>query len=183
MKSLITRRFLIAVLLATPLMMGADSAPITVTITDMHLCCKGCTSAVEKACLKVPGVKCTTDQDELNTVLVADTAKNLQKALDEIAAAGFCGTLDNTEVEFKPIKLKEGNVMRLEVAHVHNCCMGCTEAITGALEGVEGVTGNTVKNKQVSFVVEGDFSPEQVVKALQDAGFYPTLKGKEAKTP
>ena len=50
-----------------------------------------------------------------------------------------------------------------------------------AIEAVEGVKANTVKNKQVSFVVEGDFSPAELVKALQKAGFYPTLKGKEDK--
>jgi copper chaperone CopZ len=61
--------------------------------------------------------------------------------------------------------------------------MTCADAIKGAIEKVPGVTSNTVKNKQASFVVEGDFSPDEVVKALQAAGFYPTLKGKEAKKP
>jgi periplasmic mercuric ion binding protein len=176
------RASVVALLVAIPLLLGADSAPLTVTISDMHLCCKGCTSAVEKAAAKVPGIKCKTSQDDTNTVLVADDAKSMQKALDEIAAA-FCGTLDSKEVEFKPFKFAEGKVKRLEVAHIHNCCQHCTDSIKGAIEGVAGVTGNTVKNKQVSFVVEGDFAPEEVVKALQAAGFYPTLKGKDAKKP
>jgi copper chaperone CopZ len=177
------RASIVALLLVTPLLLGADSAPLEVTISDMHLCCKGCTSAVEKAAAKVPGVKCKASQDDTNAVVVADDTKSMQKALDEIAAAGFFGTLDSKEVEFKPFKFAEGKVKRLEVAHIHNCCQHCTDSIKGAIEGVEGVTGNTVKNKQVSFVVEGDFAPEEVVKALQAAGFYPTLKGKEAKKP
>ncbi len=173
----------VALLFTTSLAMAADSAPITVTISAMHLCCKGCTSAVEKACAKVPGVKCTTSQDDSTTVLVADTAKNMQLALDEIAAAGFCGSLDSKEVQFKPIKFADTKVKRLQVAHVHNCCPACTDAIKVAIEAVRGVTSNDVKNKKVSFVVEGDFAPEEVVKALQTAGFYPTLKGKDTKQP
>ena len=182
-KYFLVRALAVALLFTTTAVIAADNAPITVTISEMHLCCKGCTSAVEKASAKVPGVKCTTSQDDLTTVLVADTAKNMQLALDEIAAAGFCGSLSSKEVEFKPIKFTDAKVKRLEVAHVHNCCMGCTDAIKGAIEAVPGVTGNDVKNKKVSFVVEGDFSPDEVVKALQAAGFYPTLKGKDTKQP
>jgi mercuric ion binding protein len=177
------RASIVALLLVTPLLLGADSAPLTVTISDIHLCCKGCTSAVEKAAAKVPGVKCKASQDDTNAVVVADDTKSMQKALDEIAAAGFFGTLDSKEVEFKPFKFAEGKIKRLEVAHIHNCCQHCTDSIKGAIEGVAGVTGNTVKNKQVSFVVEGDFAPEEVVKALQAAGFYPTIKGQDAKKP
>jgi periplasmic mercuric ion binding protein len=177
------RASVVALLLVTPLLLGADSAPLTVTISDMHLCCKGCTSAVEKAAAKVPGVKCKASQDDTNAVVVADDTKSMQQALDEIAAAGFFGTLDSKEVEFKPFKFAEGKVKRLEVAHIHNCCGHCTDSIKGAIEAVAGVTGNTVKNKQVSFIVEGDFAPEEVVKALQAAGFYPTIKGKDAKKP
>ncbi len=186
MKLLTPRLFVVALWLALPLLMGAENAPnapLTVTISDMHLCCKGCTSAVEKAVAKVPGVQCTTSEEESNTLLSAGDSRAVQKAIDEIAAAGFYGTLDNTAVEFKPIKFNPGNVKKLEVAHIHNCCMTCTEAIQGAVDSVSGVTSNSVKNKQVSFVVEGDFSPDEVVKSLQAAGFYPTIKGKVAKQP
>lgn len=162
---------------------NTPNSPLTVTISDIHLCCKGCTSAVEKAASKVPDVKCTASEDESKAVLTASSSEMVQKAIDEIAAAGFCGTLDNTAVTFKPIKFAPGNVKKLEVAHVHNCCMGCAEAIQGAVESVPGVSSHTVKNKQVSFIVEGDFSPDEVVKSLQAAGFYPTIKGQDPKLP
>ena len=179
MRAIIASALTVAAFLGSPL---TDAE--MVTITDMHLCCKGCTSAVEKAVAKVPGVTCKTSQDDLTTILTADTPKDLQEAVDEIAAAGFCGELEGASVEFKPIKFKEGDkVRKLEVAHIHNCCQMCTDAIKSAIEDVPGVTANTIKNKQVSFVVEGDFSPADVVKAIQDAGFYPTLKGKEDKKP
>ena len=187
MKTLVVPAAVFALLVVTLPLRAAEkpeaveNIPTTVNITEMHLCCKGCTSAVEKAVAKVEGVTCKTSEDEQSTVLNGDNPKNLQKALDEIAAAGFCGKIENAEVAFQPIEFKEGNVHRLEVAHVHNCCMACTNAIKGAIEAVEGVKANTVKNKQVSFVVEGDFSPAELVKALQEAGFYPTLKGKAEK--
>lgn len=161
---------------------AVETVPVSVTITEIHLCCKGCTMAVDKAVAKVPGVTAKTNQDEQSTVLTASNPKDLQKAIDEIAAAGFHGKVDNADVAFKPIEFKAGeNIRKLEVAHIHNCCKMCTDAIKGAIEAVPGVTSNTVKNKQVSFVVEGDFSPAEVVKAIQEAGFYPTIKGKEVK--
>lgn len=184
MKTLASRAAAVALLFVCSPLLAAETVPVTVTITEIHLCCKGCTSAVDKAVAKVPGVTSKTNQDEQSTVLTASNPKDLQKAIDEIAAAGFHGKIDNADVAFKPIEFKEGeNVRKLEVAHIHNCCKMCTDAIKGAIEAVPGVTSNTVKNKQVSFVVEGDFSPAEVVKAIQDAGFYPTLKGEEEKKP
>jgi periplasmic mercuric ion binding protein len=181
MKSLVACVSAAVVLLAAPLLMAQESAPLTATISDMHLCCKGCTMAVEKAVAKVAGVKCTASKDDSNAVLTAENPKALQEAVDEIAAAGFYGTIDTEEAKFKPIEFKEGNVHKLEITNIHNCCQMCTDTIKGAIEGVAGVTSNNVKNKKVSFAVEGDFSPAEVVKAIQDAGFYPTVKGKEAK--
>jgi copper chaperone CopZ len=174
--------FACAPLLTAATARAAETVPVTATITELHLCCKGCTSAVDKAVAKVPGVTSKTNQDEQSTVLTASNPKDLQKAIDEIAAAGFHGKIDNPDVAFKPIEFKEGeNVRKLEVAHIHNCCKMCTDAIKGAIEAVPGVKSNTVKNKEVSFVVEGDFSPAEVVKAIQEAGFHPTLKGEEKK--
>jgi copper chaperone CopZ len=182
MKTLASRAAAVALLFTCSPLLAAETVPVTATITEMHICCKGCVAAIDKAVGKVPGVTSKTNQDELSTVLTASNPKDLQKAIDEIAAAGFSGKIDNADVIFKPIEFKEGeNIRKLEVAHIHNCCKMCTEAIKGAIEAVPGVKSNTVKNKQVSFVVEGDFSPAEVVKALEDAGFYPTLKGKEEK--
>jgi copper chaperone CopZ len=70
-------------------------------------------------------------------------------------------------------------VQSLEIAHVHNCCGKCAVALTDALKDVPGVTGNTIQPKATSFVVQGNFSADDVVKALIKAGFY--LELKEAK--
>lgn len=177
----LARTFVAVLVVACGSALQAQPTALTVTISDMHLCCKGCTAAVEKSVAKIPGVKCTASKEDRTTLLTASNPKVLQEALDAIAAAGFYGTVDNNEVEFKPIAFKEGNVQKLEVAHIHNCCMACTDAIKAAIEPITGVKSNTLKNKKTSFVVEGDFSPDEVVKAIQAAGFYPTLKTDEAK--
>jgi periplasmic mercuric ion binding protein len=155
------------------------AAEVKVTISDMHICCKGCSSAIEKAAAKVPGVKCVASEDDYSTVLTADNKESIQKAVDEIVKAGFSGTPDDKEIKIAKVNAPEGKVTKLEIAHVHNCCGKCTVALKDALKDVPGVTSNTVESKKTSFVVEGNFSAAAVVSALVKAGFYPELK--EAK--
>lgn len=154
---------------------SAARAEVTVTVSEMHLCCPGCTNAVEEAVAKVEGVKCIASQKERTTVLTAADLPTMQKALNRMARAGFCGKLDNDDVTFKEIKSAEGKVARLEIAHVHNCCGACTKAIKKALAGVEGVKADTCKSKEEKFVIEGDFEPKDAIAALIEAGFYPRL--------
>lgn len=158
---------------------GDDPSPVIVTVSEIHLCCGGCVKAVEKAS-KIDGVQAEVSQDEGTAVLTAATYADVQKALDEIAKAGFSGKIeDDTQagkVKFPEIKTADGNVKKLAVKHIHNCCRGCSEAIAEALESVDGVASHTVKPKKVEFVVEGDFDPGAVVEALCDAGFYPQVE-------
>jgi periplasmic mercuric ion binding protein len=154
----------------------AAQAEVKVTLSDMHICCNGCKTAIEKAAAKVPGVKCAASTDNYETALSADTKENLQKAVDEIVKAGFSGTPDNKEIKIAAVKAPEGKVTKLEIAHVHNCCGKCTTALKEALADVKGVKSNTIESKKTSFVVEGDFAAADVVKALVKAGFYPELK-------
>jgi copper chaperone CopZ len=113
-------------------------------------------------------------------VLTASTYRDVQKALDEIAKAGFSGKIeDDTQagkVAFPEIKTPDGNVRKLAVRHIHNCCRGCSEAISEAVESVDGVKEHNINPKKESFVVEGNFDAGEVVAALLDAGFYPELK-------
>jgi copper chaperone CopZ len=172
--------------LALAILWQASAQALTVTVSEMHLCCPGCTRAVEKAVAEMEGVKCITSQDEGTTVIECADAKAAQKALDAIAAAGFCGKLDNEELKFAEVKAPEGKVKRLEVYEVHNCCGACTKAIKAALAKVEGVTADTCKAKETAFVIEGDFSAKDAIAAMAKAGFYCSLekpKEKAAETP
>lgn len=170
-----------AVLAGVALQAGAVRAATTVTVSEMHLCCKGCTSAVEKALSKIEGVKVKTNQDEATAVVEATDAKAAQKALDAMAAAGFCGKLDSEDLKFAEIKAPKGKVKRLEIYEVHNCCGQCTKAIKGALADVEGVTADTCKAKETAFVIEGDFEAKDAIDALLKAGFYCSLEKPKEK--
>ncbi len=158
---------------------GDDPSPVIVTVSELHICCGACVKAIEKAA-RVDGVQAEVDEDERTVVLTAATYADVQRSLDEIAKAGFYGKIeDDTQagkVKFPEIKTADGNVKKLAVRHIHNCCHGCSDAIIEAIESVDGVTSNTVKPKEVEFVVEGNFDPGEVVQALEDAGFYPEIE-------
>ena len=167
--------FTLAALLAA-VQAADDKAESKVTLTDMHICCKGCQTAIEKAVAKVPEVKCKVDTDSESTVITANNNQSLQKAVDEVLKAGFAGKPDNKDIRIAPIKVSDEKVAKLEIEHVHNCCSKCTEVLKDVLKDVKGVKSSTLANKKTSFVVEGDFAPSDVVKALVKAGFYPELK-------
>lgn len=158
---------------------GDDPSPVIVTIMEVHICCGACVKAIEKAA-RIDGVQVEVNEDERAVVLTAATYADVERSLEEIAKAGFFGQIeDDTQagkVRFPEIKTPDGNVKKLTVRHIHNCCRGCSDAIIEAIESVDGVTSNTVKPKVESFVVEGDFDPGAVVEAIQNAGFYPTLE-------
>lgn len=156
-----------------------DPTPVIVTVSEIHLCCGACVKAVEKAA-RIDGVQAEVNKDEGAAVLTAATYEDIQKSLEAIAKAGFSGKIeDDTQagkVKFPEIKTPDGNVPKLAVRHIHNCCPGCSNAIVAAIESVDGVASHTVKPKVAEFVVKGDFDAGEVVAALQDAGFYPTLQ-------
>ena len=172
------QRFGIIVILTGSMVVASGMArgDEKVTLSDMHVCCKGCVMAIQNAAAKVPGVTCVASEDDSNAVVTADSKQALQKAVDEITKAGFSGTPDNPQIKIEPVKAPDGKVQKLEIAHVHNCCGKCTVALKDVLKDVPGVKSNTVESKKTSFVVEGDFSAHDVVKALMKAGFYPEIK-------
>jgi copper chaperone CopZ len=173
--------FGVGLLVAVSLVMGADAPKVTVTVNEMHVCCGACIKAVEKAIAKVPGVEAKVEQESgeegegMATMTAADYP-TIQKAIDEIAKAGFHGDLDSDKVKFPEINASKDKVKSLEIAYIHNCCKGCSTHINEALKSVPGVTTTSIEPKKSSFTVEGDFVPADVVKALTEAGFYPTLK-------
>ena len=83
---------------------------------------------------------------------------------------------DPTLLAFKPVHPPKGTVTRLELVGIHNCCGGCTKAIKRALASVKGVQADTVKPKQTSFVVEGEFKAAEVIETVFNAGFHCDVK-------
>jgi copper chaperone CopZ len=158
------------------LLATAASAETKVTVSNVHLCCPQCLTAVDKTLAGLEGVKGVASQKDKTVVLTADSDAAAQKALDALADAGFHGKLDNDKLKYKTVEAPKGNVKRLECGGTHNCCGACTRSIKEAIKSVKGVTADTVTPKKEEFVVEGDFSAEELVKALLDAGFHVKVK-------
>ena len=148
-------------------------AETTVKLTNMHICCGGCTRAIVAATKDLEGAKVAVDQDAEEVTIRAENKAAAQKAVDAILAAGYHAVTESKDVTIGDDSgAKSGKVRRLTVSGAHNCCGACTVAIKGALKTVEGVQADTCKAKQTSFVVEGEFDAQALVKALADAGFH-----------
>ncbi|MDG5778974.1 heavy metal-associated domain-containing protein [Haloarculaceae archaeon H-GB2-1] len=50
-------------------------------------------------------------------------------------------------------------------------CDGCEETVEDALTAVDGVTAATADSETDSATVEGDASVEELVEAVEDAGY------------
>ena len=122
---------------------AAALAETKVTVSNMHICCPMCKTAIDKTLGDIDGVKFEVDQKGKSVAISAEGADAAQKALDALVAAGFSGKLDNEDLSMKAAKAPEGKVKRLELTGVHNCCGACTKAITGVLGEIDGVSANT----------------------------------------
>lgn len=158
-------------ILACSIFTASLQAETKVTISKTHLCCAQCLTGVEAALKDVAGVKHKCSQEAKTIELTADSDEAAQKAVDALAKAGFYGATDSDKIKYKLVDAPQGDVERLEVVGVHNCCGACTQAIKKALGTVDGITANTVKAKSDSFVLEGKFSAQKAIQALLDAGF------------
>ena len=151
-------------------------AETKVTVSDTHLCCGQCLRGVDAALKDVSGVKHTSSQPDQTSEITADSDEAAQKAGDALATAGFYGKLSSDKVKYKSVPASDASVQKVELTGIHNCCGACTNAIKKAVTSVSGVSGTSIKNRETTFAVEGNFKPGDVVKALLDAGFYVQVK-------
>jgi periplasmic mercuric ion binding protein len=125
----------------------------------------------------VEGVTGQCDQKAKTVTLMAKDDAAAQKALDALAAAGFHGDTGNKDVAIKDDSgVTKGKVKSLTITGVHNCCAQCCRGIKETVKKVPGVTGDTAKPKMDTFDVTGDFDAEELVKALNTAGFHAKVK-------
>lgn len=153
-------------------------AETTVTVKETHLCCPVCVSVVGKVMEKVEGATAECDRKEKSITIKAKNDRVAKRALTALAKAGFHGKSDHEKLKIVAglRAIPKGKVSRIELAGVHNCCGACAKAIKTAVTSVKGVAAETVKAKETSFVVEGDFNARAVVRALNKAGFHVGLK-------
>lgn len=156
---------------------GIASAETKVELKGTHLCCGQCVRAVETILKTIDGVTGKCDQKTGTVSLTAKDDATAQKALDALAEGGFHGTTDNKDLKIKDDSgATKGKVKTLTLVGVHNCCGACNKAITTAVGAVAGVTGNTAKAKSDTFDVTGEFDVEELVKALNAAGYHVKVK-------
>ena len=168
----------ILALIATAALATIARAESTVKISNVHLCCKGCVTGVEKAVAGTKGATAAVDKDAGTVTLTGADKATVQAAADALVAAGYFGKSESADVSLKDTSgATDAKVSSMKVNDVHLCCDKCVKAVNGALGKVKGVTGNTAEKKATSFEVKGDFSPKEVFAALQAEG----LTGKAGK--
>ena len=155
---------------------GAVAAETKVELKGVHLCCGACVKGVATALKGVEGVTAKCDRPKSTVSLTATDEAAARKALDALGAAGYFGESSDKALTIKPGAASAGKVKTVTLAGVHNCCGRCNSAIKAAVKKAAGVTGETVKVNAETFTVTGDFSPEDVVKSLNAAGFNATVK-------
>ena len=142
-----------------------------------HLCCGACVKAVGNILKDIDGVKGTCDTKAKTVTIVAKDDEAAQKALDALAAGGFHGDTGNDTLKQKDDSgVSAGKVKTLTLTGIHNCCGQCAGAIKSAVKKVDGASADTLKGKQDTFEVTGDFDAEALVKALNAAGFHVKVK-------
>lgn len=165
------RPFAIAAVLFA--MAGFAHAETKVELKGVHLCCPACVNGVAKVLKGIDGVTGKCNQKAKTVTITAKDDETAQKALDALAAAGFHGDTGNEKLAQKDDSgASAGKVKSITVSGVHNCCGACCKAIKTAVKGVSGVTGDTAKPKENTFEVTGDFDAQELVKALNAAGFH-----------
>jgi copper chaperone CopZ len=158
-------------LIATIALSAFAAADTSVTLSDVHLCCKSCVTGAEKAVAKASGVTAAVDKDAGTVKLTGADTKSVQAGVDSLVDAGYFGKSDNSAITVKDNSgAKEGKVSSMTVGDVHLCCDKCAKAAKTAVAKASGVTGDTAAKKVTSFEVKGDFSPKEVMSSLQASG-------------
>jgi copper chaperone CopZ len=167
-----TLRFLAVFAAFAAFALRAAADDVTVTLTDVHMCCNNCVKGAAAALAPVAGVKGVSSTSARTIVLTAADIATVQKGVDALTAKGFFGKSDNSAVKVDASTgAKPGKVKTLEISGVHLCCGKCVTAVKTALATVDGATpdASLVTNAK-SFTVTGDFDATAVFAALQKAG-------------
>ncbi|MGA2243555.1 MAG: hypothetical protein ABSH48_01045 [Verrucomicrobiota bacterium] len=157
--------------LAFGLACAARAADVTVTITDVHLCCQSCVKGVATAVADVNGLTAKADEDAGTVTLTGPDTATVQKGADALVAAGFFGKSGDPAIKLNPeTGAKNQTVQSIKIEGLHLCCGKCVKAVNEVLKTVPGVTGNTAAKGAKTFEVTGNFNDKDVFDALQKAG-------------
>ncbi len=149
----------------------AQADDVTVTLSQVHLCCAKCVKGANTAVSSVDGAKAVVDQTNRTVAITAPDSATAQKAVDALTKAGFFGICSDAGIKVDASTGAKGEkVQSLKVEGVHVCCPKCVKAVHAAVMGVSGVTGENSQKGVDSFTVTGEFNDADVFAALQKAG-------------
>ena len=169
MKTLIIMLFTLG---STCLLTGADTK---VTLSGVHLCCKGCVKGVSKA-VEQSGGKAACDA-KAGTVVISGDKETIEKALESVAKAGYYGKSDNEALSIAcQGGAKDEKVKSLTLSGAHLCCGKCVKAVTKAMDATDGADAHTAKKGSKTFEVSGNFNAKAFIKALHDNGLHAFVK-------
>src|SRR5206468_3348568 len=105
-------RFL-ALALALPGVALAASSSYQVTLSNVHVCCKGCVNDAADAAVNGSTVK--ADKESRTLVVSADSAATAQKAVDALASAGFYGDSSDPAIKVPTSTAEDATVHGMKV--------------------------------------------------------------------
>lgn len=155
--------------------LSAYSAPIVVE--GPHNCCNSCKTSIAKLLANVRDVTV----DEKKGTITAKGKSDAKKAIEALMDGGFfakmAGEGSESAASSKPTTTATPKKLKsATVTGVHNCCLKCRNMISDAVKAVPGVTEATVEPEAKSFTVAGEFTKEDLLKALNEAGFNGKVK-------
>src|SRR5882724_1845881 len=92
------KTIIVSVAAAFVFSLSAPAEDVNVKISDVHLCCKGCVTGVEKAVGTVPGVKAEVDQAGGTVTLTGADSASVQKGATALLKAGYFGKSSDSHV-------------------------------------------------------------------------------------
>src|SRR6185436_13502020 len=109
---------------------SAGAEDVSVKISEVHLCCKGCVTGAEKAISTVPGAKAEVDQAGGTVTLTAPDSATAQKGATALLKAGYFGKSSDSHVRMDALTGAKGaQVKSVHVEGVHLCCAKCVKAV------------------------------------------------------
>ena len=152
-----------------------SGAETKVTLSGVHLCCKGCVKGVTKAVDKSGG-KASCDA-KAGTVVISGDKGTVEKSLEAIAKAGYYGISDNKDLAIAcQGGAKDEKVKTLTLSGTHLCCGKCVKAVTRAVDATDGASAHTAEKGSKTFEVTGNFNAQAFIEALHDNGLHAFVK-------
>jgi hypothetical protein len=169
MKNSMIRKYLAFAIALFPGFLAAE----TITLSGVHLCCKGCIRGAEKAATST-GATATVDFKKKAVVITAADAAAAQKAVDALAKGGYYGKSSNPSIAIKQ-DAPDKKVSSCTVSGVHLCCKKCVRALDKVIDNLDGAESHTAVSQHDTFKVKGDFSLKALQKALHAEGLSGTI--------